>query len=113
MITHLMLLKPKPDLTASNQRALVLALERAAQQISSIRAVRIGRRVTHGAAYEQGMPDTADFVAALEFDDVPGLQTYLQHPAHAELGALFGRSLSSACVYDFETGGLEMLQSLV
>ena len=66
----------------------------------------------HGAAYEVGMPDLADFFAILEFDDLDGLQQYLRHPAHSELGALFGRVHSSALVYDFETGGLELLDRL-
>ena len=44
--------------------------------------------------------------------DLDGLQTYLRHPAHIELGARFGQSLSSALVYDFEVGGMEVLEKL-
>ena len=47
-------------------------------------------------------------VAAL-VDDLAGLQTYLRHPAHEELGRLFGQSLSGSLVYDFEVGGTELL----
>jgi hypothetical protein len=46
-------------------------------------------------------------VALVDFDDLAGLQAYLRHPAHEELGARFGQSLRSAVVFDFEVGGLE------
>lgn len=111
MIWHLVLMKPRPDLTADNRAALIDALEHAIREIPAVRDVRIGRRVRHGAAYEAGMPDTADFMIALAFDDLTGLQTYLRHPAHADLGARFGQSFSSAWVYDFEGGGVELLRA--
>jgi hypothetical protein len=71
--------------------------------------VRIGRRVKHGAGYEAIAPDSGDYLAFIEFDDLAGLQAYLAHPAHQELGARFGESLSSALVYDFEAARLEDL----
>ena len=69
-----------------------------------MRDVRVGRRIRHGAGYEQSAPDSADYLVAIGFDDLAGLQSYLRHPAHGELGARFGQSLSSALVYDFEVG---------
>ena len=71
-----------------------------------------GRRAMHGAAYERSAPDAADYLVAIDFDDLSGLQTYLRHPAHEELGARFGESLSSAFVYDFEVGGIAELSRL-
>ena len=71
--------------------------------------MRLGRRVKHGAGYEAATPDAGDYLAIVEFDDVAGLQAYLAHPAHKELGARFGESLSSAWVYDFEEGRLDDL----
>jgi hypothetical protein len=109
MVAHVVLLKPRADLPMEERRAFVRAFERATREIASVRTVQIGVRVVHGAGYEAAMPDTADFIAIIEFEDVAGLQAYLAHPAHAELGMLFGRSLSSALVYDFELGGMEML----
>jgi len=113
MVTHLVLMKPRPDLSAADRQAFIDAFERALREIASIRSVRLGRRVTHGAGYEATSPDAADFLAAIDFEDLAGLQTYLQHPAHEQLGGLFGRSLSAALVYDFEVGGVEGLRSLV
>jgi hypothetical protein len=59
--------------------------------------------VTHGAAYEQTAANL-DILIAIEFDDLAGLQTYLRHPAHAELGARFNQAMDSGMVYDFEVG---------
>jgi hypothetical protein len=113
MITHLVLLKPRPDLTTADRRALVAAFERAIREIHTVRGARIGTRVTHGADSERTMPDTGELMVVLDFDDLEGLQTYLRHTAHAELGALFGISLTSALVYDYEVGDLQLLQRLI
>ena len=113
MLTHLVLMKPRPGVTVAERRALIHAFERAIRAIPTVRGVRIGRRVVHGAAYEQATPDAADFLIVIDFDDLAGLQAYLRHSAHAELGARFNHSLSSASVYDFEVGGLEGLKNLV
>lgn len=109
MVTHLVLMKPRPDLSADDRQALIDAFDRAVRGIPTVRGVRLGRRVTHGAGYEQFAP-AMDYVASIDFDDLAGLQTYLRHPAHEELGARFGQSLSAALVYDFEVGGVEMLR---
>jgi hypothetical protein len=102
MVTHIVLMKPRPDLSDEDRRAFVIAFERAHREIPTIRNVRIGRRVSHGAGYERTSPDAADFLAVLDFEDLAGLQSYLRHPSHDELGARFRTSLSSALVYDFE-----------
>lgn len=110
MVWHLVLMKPRPDLSGDDQRALLTAFERACREIPTVREIRVGRRVTFGAGYEAAMPDTADYVIALAFDDLTGLQAYLRHPAHEDLGTRFNQSLSSALVYDFEVGGVEGLR---
>jgi hypothetical protein len=105
MIVHLVLVKPRHDLLPSERQAFAASFRRAAMEIPTVRGVRIGRRIRHGAGYESGAPDEADFMAILEFDDLAGLQAYLRHPAHGELGARFGDVVSSALVYDFELAG--------
>ena len=109
MVWHLVLMKPRPDLSADDSRELIDAFDRACREIPTVREVRVGRRVTFGAGYEAGVPDSADYVVAIAFDDLAGLQAYLRHPAHEGLGARFNQSLSSALVYDFEMTGLEDL----
>jgi Stress responsive A/B Barrel Domain len=108
-VCHVVLMKPRTDLSAGDREAFVAAFERAVRDIPSIRGVRVGRRIAHGAAYEQA--DAADYIAMIDFDDLAGLQAYLRHPAHDELGARFGLSLSSANVLDFEVGGIEALRA--
>jgi hypothetical protein len=109
-VSHLVLMKPRPELTPVNRQAFMDAFDRAMREIPTVRGVRIGRRIMHGAAYEPSAP-AMDYVAIIDFDDLAGLQTYLRHPAHEELGRLFGQSLSGSLVYDFELGGAEALQS--
>ena len=111
MLTHLVLMKPRPDLAATDRGALIDAFERAIREIASVRHVRVGRRIVHGAGYEATAPDIAEYVAVIDFDDLAGLQAYLRHPAHEELGVRFGQSLRSAVVYDFEVGGVEELRA--
>jgi hypothetical protein len=113
MVWHMVLMKPKADLAPADRAAFVNAFKRAVREIPVVRGVRVGRRVTHGAGYEHGMLDAADYVAVIEFDDLAGLQTYLRHPAHAEVGARFGQSLSSGWVYDFEVSRMEVLEKLI
>jgi hypothetical protein len=112
MVSHVVLLKPRADLSDAGRESLVSAFERAVREIPTVREVRVGRRFLLGVGYEAGMPDTVDYMVAIDFDDVGGLSTYLQHPAHTELGARFGDSLEAALVFDFESVGLDTLRQL-
>ncbi len=98
MVSHVVLMKPRPELTAAARTALVDACERAVREIPTVRDARIGRRIAHGAGYEVFAPDTADDLAMIDFDDLAGLQAYLRHPAHEQFGARFRESLSAALV---------------
>jgi hypothetical protein len=111
MTSHIVLMKTRPDLAVADRQALVMAFEQAIREIPTVRAVRIGRRTRHGAGYETSSPD-ADYLVAIDFDDLAGLQAYLRHPAHDALGSRFNLSISSALVYDFEVGGIDMLSGL-
>ena len=113
MIAHVVLFRPKPELSTDDRRSLVDAFERAVRHIPGVRGVRAGRRVSHGAGYEQTMPDTGEYLIVIDFDDVDGLQTYLRHPAHEETAARFNQSLGSALIYDFEVGSVEGLEKLI
>jgi len=108
-VSHVVLMKPHAALSPASRQAFIDAFDRAMREIPTVRGVRLGRRITHGAGYESSAP-AMDYVAIIDFDDLAGLQTYLRHPAHEELGRLFGQSLSASLVYDFEVGGGEVLQ---
>jgi hypothetical protein len=113
MVWHLVLMKPRADLAVADAEALVDALRRAVHAIPTVREVRLGRRVLHGAEYESLAADSADVMVSIGFDDLAALQTYLRHPAHEDLAARFYRSVRSALVYDFDAVGIEDLEKLV
>jgi hypothetical protein len=113
MLFHVVLFRPRPDLTAADRASLAETLESALQRIPSIRRFHIGRRVVHGAGYEALMPVSLDYAAVVEFDDLAGLEAYLEHPAHQALGAGFMRSLEASAIYDYEMLDGEGLRRLV
>lgn len=103
MIAHVVLFRPRPDLSALERRALIDAFAAALREIPSIRRARVGRRVTHGRpGYEPLMRTSFDYAAIVEFDDRAGLEAYLEHPAHKELGERFFKAFDEALMYDFE-----------
>jgi len=102
MLFHVVLFRPRPDLTAADRAGLVEAFEAALQRIPSIRRFNVGRRVTHGAGYEALMPVSLDYAAVIEFDDLAGLEAYLEHPAHQALGSHFMSLLESSAIFDYE-----------
>jgi hypothetical protein len=113
MVWHLVLMRPRPDLSFAERHALADSFVHACRQISAVREVTVGRRILHGAGYESAAPDVADVVIVLAFDDLAGLQLYLADPAHEELGRRFGQSCAGAATYDFEVGGIDLLSRLV
>jgi len=102
MLLHLVLFRPHSDLSADDRRGLADALALVVKDIPSIRRARIGRRVTHGRPYEQLMRVDYQYAAVLEFDDLAGLQAYLQHPAHDALASRFFAAFEEALMYDFD-----------
>ena len=102
MIVHLVLFKPRAALDAAGRQRLATALSDAIQQIPSVRRVRVGRRLTHGRPYEHLMRVDYTHVAMLEFDDVPGLKAYLEHPAHEQLAVRFFEAFEEALMYDYD-----------
>ena len=102
MIAHVVLFRPRSDLAPAEREALGGAFAKASSEIGSIRRVRVGRRLTHGRGYEALMTEHYSHVAIFEFDDVAGLRTYLEHPAHEVLAARFFAAFAVALMYDFE-----------
>jgi hypothetical protein len=102
MISHLVTMRLRRGLSAADLEKLVESFERAIREIPSVRNVRLGRRVIHGATYEQRMPNAADFLVMIDFEDFAGLIAYLRHPAHLDLGVRFNGSLAAGLIFDFE-----------
>ena len=106
MIVHVVLFRPKSDTSESDRAAMYAALESAAREIPTVKRFRIGDRLTHGAAYEPLMHQDFPFAAIIEFEDLGGLQAYLEHPQHKALGQLFYRLQDAALAYDYEVKAL-------
>lgn len=110
MVSHVVLFRLRPDFTDADRTTFVAAFEVAVRNIPTVRGVRIGRRVTFGAGYEQGVPGL-EFSAIIDFDNLAGLKTYLAHPAHQDLGARFNASIAQGLVYDYELMGADETRS--
>lgn len=103
MIVHVVLFSPRADLSAADRTAALEALESASKNIPSIKRLRIGKRVKHSLpGYEQVMRDDYEYAVFIEFDDIEGLKSYLQHPAHIAAGRHFTASAAKALAYDYE-----------
>jgi hypothetical protein len=107
MIFHVVLFRPRADLSTAEAAAVTQALEDALKSIPSIRRFSLGRRVKHDAGYEALMSVDFSYGAVMEFDDVEGLRAYLDHPAHQALGRTFMRSLEASAIYDYVMQGTE------
>ena len=102
MFLHIVLFRPKPSVTDVDRTAMFEALRVASTEIPSVRQFRIGTRVKHGGAYEKLMSEQYPYAAVIEFEDLEGLKTYLEHPKHEAVGKLFYELLDGGLVYDYE-----------
>jgi hypothetical protein len=101
VILHLVLFTPRPSVNADAQNRFAEALECALTTIPSVVSYRIGRRIRFDAAYE-AISANFEYCGVIEFADRDGLATYLQHPAHDELGRLFYETSAEVFAGDFE-----------
>jgi sensor histidine kinase regulating citrate/malate metabolism len=103
VIAHVVLFRPRADLTEAARRDLLEGLAAAATDIPTVRRFHVGRRVLHGLpGYEQAVPQAFDYSAIVEFDDRDGLRAYLAHPAHQRIGEHFTASAEAALAFDYE-----------
>ena len=102
MIAHVVLFRPRGDLSPAARTALVGAFKVALHEIPSIRRAHVGPRFLHGRAYETLMQVDYQYAAVLEFDDAAGLQAYLEHPAHQQLASQFSEAVEETLIYDFD-----------
>lgn len=104
MIAHIVLFRPRADLSAAERAAFARALQHAGRAIPSIRRFSIGRRLRHGRSYEAATGPDYPYAAVIEFDDLAGLSAYLAHPAHDEVARLWAATAAETLVYDYEMG---------
>lgn len=101
MTVHVVLFRPKPDVTEAQREALFEAMRAAARGIPTVRGFRIGQHVAHPPQYQLSGFPSFPWVALLEFDDEDGLRAYLAHPLHQALGQQFNAAAESALIYDY------------
>ena len=100
MIAHVILFRPKPELTSADRDGILRTLTLAASDIPGVRRFRIGRRIRHGLpGYEQAMREDFEFVVIIEVDDVDALKAYSAAPIARRAGQpLLAISGCRACV---------------
>lgn len=114
MIAHVVLFRPKPSLSEDDRRTLIASLQKAVDGIPSIARASIGRRVLlNRPGYESLMSENYEFAAVLEFHTDSDLRSYLDHPAHAELGARLFTSADAVLAYDFDCVAPDRLGELL
>ena len=102
VISHVVLFRPRPDLTADQRQTLVTALKSAVDGIVQIRRATIGKRLLlDRPGYEEQMAEHYEYSAILEFDSETDLRAYLDHPAHDLLGKLLFTSAEAVLAYDY------------
>ena len=103
MISHLVLFTPKTGLSAEESRSFAQSIVETFRQVGSLERAMVGRAIDVDAGYQRSFGDkTYEFAAVLEFKDRAGLLSYLNHPLHKELGALFWRHCESTVILEIE-----------
>lgn len=103
MTFHVVLFRPRPDLSDADRDGLLAAMRVAAREIPVVRGFRIGAHIAEPIPYVMTGFPAFPWIALLEFDDEAGLRTYLAHPLHRELGARFNAAAEAALIYDYTT----------
>jgi len=114
VIAHVVLFRPKPTLSDDERKALITSLQHAVDGIPTIARASIGRRILlNRPGYESLMREDYEYAAILEFTSDADLRAYLDHPAHAELGARLFTSAAAVLAYDFDCVGAANLGQLL
>ena len=101
MVVHVVLFRPRPDVSDHEREGLFEAMRVAASEIATVRGFRVGQHVDPAPQYRLGGFPSLPWIAVLEFDDVAGLQAYLTHPLHKDLGQRFNAAADAALIYDY------------
>jgi hypothetical protein len=103
MIAHVVLFEPKHATTVGERDAFLDLMRVAVSEIDAVRRSFIGLRKLVGAGYESRIGDTTySYASVVEFDDVDGLKSYLEHPLHVKIGQLFWQHCERTLIIDAE-----------
>jgi len=103
MIAHVVLFEPKAGTTVDERDGFIDLLRVTFNEIDTVRRSFIGHRQLIGVSYEAILGDTAySYASVVEFDDVEGLRTYLEHPLHIKVGQLFWQHCDRTMIVDVD-----------
>lgn len=96
MITHVVLMRFKPENKQANIQEARTRLRAMFGRVASLRALEVGAHI------EPPSPRSYDLALITRFDDQAGLHAYADDPVHVEVKAFLAGVLESAAVVDFE-----------
>jgi stress responsive alpha/beta barrel protein len=105
VIVHVVLFRPRPDLSMNDRRALIDSWATALREIPSISRAHVGPRIRVGRPYEELSRTDFPYAAILEFDHIDALRAYLDHPAHEDISTRFFAAIADTLIYDFDVEG--------
>lgn len=101
VILHVVLYRPRPQVTHDQLQSFALELQRLFQAVPAIRRAVVGKRTDFDAGYQRSLGDTTyNYLAVLEFENEAGLIEYLTHPGHRLIGKLFWELCESTTVFE-------------
>ena len=101
MTIHVVLFRPRPDISDEDRDGLLESMRAAAREIPTVRGFRIGAHIAEPVPYVMSGFPSFPWIALLEFDDEAGLRSYLAHPLHRDLGVRFNALAEAALIYDY------------
>lgn len=96
MITHVVMMKFKPENKSTNMATAVARLEAMVGPVESLRELEVG---LHGAP----LPRSLDLALITRFDDEAGLAAYADHPFHVDVKKFLADVLEVSYVVDFSS----------
>lgn len=103
MIAHIVLFRPKAELTDDDLRLFTQLFRRVCVEVPGIERVRLGP-VVGGGVFGGAKLGSSPYSAAayLEFKDRQALEAYLQNPLHREFAESFWRYSEETVIADSE-----------
>jgi len=95
VITHIVLMKCKPENKARNMDEACTRLRAMIGRVPSLRALEVG---PHADAVSER---SLDLALLTRFDDLAGLHGYAEDPVHAEVKAFLAQVIEASYVVDF------------
>ena len=103
MIAHIVLFEPKSSTTMTERDAFFELMRLTFEEIETVRRSFVGIKQEVGATYESKLGDTTySYASVVEFDDVDGLNIYLNHPLHVKVGQLFWQHCDRTTIVDVD-----------